>query len=410
MHHRGVRVFVWLVACAVMAAAAYALLELEARMRAERASGLHFDDASRDLALHVERLRSAQQSYVAEGQGADFWMGRATTTMTALENGLAELATRAGSERTEQPVQAAAGVLAEVREMDRRAREYLRQGQRLTASDLLFSDSLGATTALALSIDTARQERGLASDAIVRELQQRQAYVLAGGAALTLLLALLLVPRVRPPAPQDTREALRALIDTPAAGAALRPELADTPAPPPQPVRTMPAAPAPPPASPARLPPGVDLAGTARVCGDMARLLDPGELPRLLERAAELLHASGVIVWVADGEGKALFPAVTHGYPASLLARMPTIERDDDNAAAAAWRLGEPQTVAATSTAPGALVTPIVTPEGSVGVLAAEVRNGAEARPEIRAIARILAAQLATLVTALPAGQQQTHS
>jgi hypothetical protein len=73
----------------------------------------------------------------------------------------------------------------------------------------------------------------------------------------------------------------------------------------------------------------------------MARVLDPADLPRLLEQAATLLNASGLIVWVADRSGTALFPTLTHGYSQALLARMSSIPRDADNAAAAAWRLGD---------------------------------------------------------------------
>ena len=43
-----------------------------------------------------------------------------------------------------------------------------------------------------------------------------------------------------------------------------------------------------------------DLSTAARVCSDMARVLDAGDLPGLLARAAGVLDAPGVIVWVAD--------------------------------------------------------------------------------------------------------------
>ena len=55
---------------------------------------------------------------------------------------------------------------------------------------------------------------------------------------------------------------------------------------------------------------------------------------------------------------------------------------------------------------PGAIVAPIITGEGCVGVLAAEMRRGAERDEATQAVAAILAAQLATFVTAVPAAQQ----
>jgi hypothetical protein len=51
---------------------------------------------------------------------------------------------------------------------------------------------------------------------------------------------------------------------------------------------------------------------------------------------------------------------------------------------------------------------PIVTPDGCVGVLAAETRHGAEAQESTRAVASIIAAQLATLVTTLPGTEPVT--
>jgi len=108
---------------------------------------------------------------------------------------------------------------------------------------------------------------------------------------------------------------------------------------------------------------------------------------------------------VADGSGASLFPILAQGYPPSVLARMGSIGRDADNAAAAAYRQGELRTVPAHDSLPGAIVAPIITGQGCVGVLAAEMRHGAERNEAIQAVTAILAAQLATFVTALPAGR-----
>ena len=93
------------------------------------------------------------------------------------------------------------------------------------------------------------------------------------------------------------------------------------------------------------------------------------------------------------------------GLRANVLARMGSIGRDADNAAAAAYRQGELRTVPAHDSLPGAIVAPIITGDGCVGVLAAEMRHGAERDEATQAIAAILAAQLATFVTAVPVGQ-----
>jgi hypothetical protein len=412
MSHRGVRVFLWLLACGGVAAAAWFLVDIERQIASSRSTARVFEGQAHEAAVLVERLRSAQQAYVAEGQGTAFWMGKVTDAAGLLGQSLGALERSATADTSRAAARGASDALADFDKMDRRAREYVQSGQRLMASDLIFTESLGATTALALNVDKARTEQQAASDREVRSLQDQQVYVLGAAAAICLTATLFLVPLMRPSTPQDTRDALRALMaESPPAGALLlRPDppaakvATIAPAPPP------PASTAPPPraaaAEPVAAKPSVDLTLTARLCSEMARVLDPADLPRLLEQAAVLLNASGVIVWVADRAGSALFPTLTHGYSQSVLARMASIPRDADNAAAAAWRLGELRTVTAQGQSPGALVTPIVTAEGCVGVLAAETKNGSETDESTRAISRILAAQLATFVTTVPAPGQ----
>jgi len=48
------------------------------------------------------------------------------------------------------------------------------------------------------------------------------------------------------------------------------------------------------------------------------------------------------------------------------------------------------------------VVTPVMGPSRCIGVLALELRGGTEQRESVRALAMILAAQLATLVSAVP--------
>ena len=77
------------------------------------------------------------------------------------------------------------------------------------------------------------------------------------------------------------------------------------------------------------------------MCADLARVMNAGDVSALLTKAAEILDARGVIVWVADKAGVALYPMFTHGYPAAVLVRLGTISTDANNATAAAWRSGE---------------------------------------------------------------------
>jgi hypothetical protein len=130
----------------------------------------------------------------------------------------------------------------------------------------------------------------------------------------------------------------------------------------------------------------------------MARLVDTRALPGMLERAAGLLDASGIVLWIADPDGRELAPIVTHGYSAQVVTRLGTIPRGAENATAAAFRTSLLQTVDADTVSSGAIAAPLVTPSGCVGVMAAEIRHEGERQEAILAAAGIVAAQLATLV------------
>src|SRR4030095_7183646 len=139
-------------------------------------------------------------------------------------------------------------------------------------------------------------------------------------------------------------------------------------------------------------------APAADLCTAISRVTAEQALPDLLARAATLLDAAGVIVWMSAGEE--LFAVTAHGYDARMLARMGAISLSADNATAAAWRTGEVRTVAGDATTNGAIIAPLFGPTACIGVLTAEVRHGREGDASTRAVTAMLAAQLATAVAA----------
>jgi hypothetical protein len=145
-------------------------------------------------------------------------------------------------------------------------------------------------------------------------------------------------------------------------------------------------------------PSDVDLTGMAALCADLARVTDTRALPPILARASSLLDAAGIVLWIADPDGRELAPILAHGYSPQLVTRLGTIARDAENVTAAAFRTGVLQTVKADTVSNGAIAAPLVAPAGCVGVMAAEVRNGGEQKDARLAAATIVAAQLATLV------------
>jgi hypothetical protein len=151
----------------------------------------------------------------------------------------------------------------------------------------------------------------------------------------------------------------------------------------------------------------VDLPGIAALCSDLARVIDTRALPAALARAAALLNASGLVIWVADPDGRELAPVIAHGYPQHLLSRMGTIPRDAENATASAYRTGVVQIVTADDISPGAIAAPLLSPSGPLGVMAAELLHDGERRDATRAAATIVAAQLSTLMGPPPSARGQ---
>jgi GAF domain-containing protein len=87
-----------------------------------------------------------------------------------------------------------------------------------------------------------------------------------------------------------------------------------------------------------------------------------------------------------------------------MIARIPPVPRSADNAAAAAYRSGRLQIVLARpGGTSGAIVAPILSADGCIGALSAEIRGGGETSEGIQALASIFAAHLAGVLSSAPA-------
>jgi transcriptional regulator with XRE-family HTH domain len=150
--------------------------------------------------------------------------------------------------------------------------------------------------------------------------------------------------------------------------------------------------------SPAREEPGVDFNAVAGLCAQLARANDVRDVTPVLEQSANVLHAIGLILWMADPLGYELLPVFSSGYAPEMIAQVGRVPRDSDNAIAFAFRTAEARVVDRRDMATGAVAVPLVTPTGCVGVLGIELRDGGERLECVRAAATILAAQLSMLV------------
>jgi hypothetical protein len=393
MTRLSVRLTLLLACVSAIGYAAFLTWSSEHDARLTDSSVRQFTVAARALSADVGDLRAAQQSYVAVGQGQDFWFARVTAIVTDLHEKLATLKPLATAPQAAVAVDDAAGALQDFEQMDKRARDYARGHQLTLASDLLFTDGFDLTKKVGDSIERAVTAELTSRDAAVAELRLREAVALAGAAGLATLALLLLAPTGRKRRDKPDKEKsdghrdvasvvpTMATVSLDALDDVKDLEIVETPAPPVLPARST-----------------VDLGGVAALCVQFARIQEVRALPALLGRAAEILNASGIVLWIADPDGRELSPIVVHGYPPQLATRFGTIARGAENVTALAYRTGLLQTMKSDAVSNGAVAAPLVTVGGCVGVMAAEMKDGGEQQEPLLAAATIFASQLATLV------------
>jgi hypothetical protein len=349
-------------------------------------------------------------------------MRRVTELAGQIESGLTRL--RSATSGTAHPsLDKARTAFADLMQMDARARAAVASDQRFLASDILLADSLTSAQVFAEALATSRDADAGAAEATLR----RNGYMQMALAPVAMLLVLLAAYNAgrhqRKPQRSQAEEVAQMIRDLPppvkspsstvsAAPPVTAPIPASmaTPAPAPVAAAAVPVAAAPPakpvpvvaPAPASR----ISWAETAELCVDLARVMDARDMPSLLQRAARTLDASGIILWMVDTQGQTLTPALSHGYPDRVLARLGALDVEADNATSLCYRSKRPQSMSATSAgSASAIAVPLVTTDGCNGVLAAEV-SGDRPATECLAVARILAAQFATLLSPVeaPAG------
>jgi hypothetical protein len=155
-------------------------------------------------------------------------------------------------------------------------------------------------------------------------------------------------------------------------------------------------------------PTGPILRKAAELCTNLGRVSDVQELRTLVAQAADVIDATGLIIWTSTPGEKELRPALWHGYTDEMMSRLPPLSKSAENAAARAFRSGQLQIVLARpGSSNGAVVAPLLTSNGCVGVVSAEIRGGGESSESVQALAAIFAAQLATVFPAPPQAIEQ---
>jgi GAF domain len=334
--------------------------------------------------LSTANLRAAQAGYVAVGQGPDFWMKRAAELLSEIEIGISGLQTSTVSAEARTHYDAALAALTALGAKDKKARSAIAGGERLQASDLVFMESIEPAARLDAELEAARDAEAANDAAQLAGLRRSRLATNAAALALVLGVGAIILQRVRVPA----------AVPVPVPKPALTP-IAAAPIAPSAPVR--------PPVQeltfrdmwPAHT---VNLREAAEVCVDLARVLDGRDVQPLLERAAKVLDAKGLILWVLESDGVLLRPSLAYGYSDKVLQRLGSLEIAADNPTSLAFRSMQAQTIPSPAVgSTGAIAVPVITPGGCIGVLAAEVKKSTPSDDTL-SVARMFAAQLATFI------------
>lgn len=371
MNPRLIRVLIVVIAIAIALTGTYFLKHIDADINAQRSGTDALRTQAAALSATIADLRAGQFAYVARGQGEAFWMSHVESLMPALQKQTSAFGASLTSASAQSAFESASAALENFRTLDAKVKEFVQSGNPLLAGDMIFSDGLESTGTAVTQITTALNEELQHRNNSMAALRTRGLAVLGGGFAVIFLMTMGLA------------------ITGEAAAKAAEPEAV---APAPEPVRFE----APLPKARAAITP--KLLSTAQLCAELARVAESKQLPNLLERAAKVLDATGMIVWVAEPSRQTLLPAIAHGYEDKAVARMGSIHRDANNAVAAGYRSSEVRTVAGDAFTNGAMIVPLMTSDGCVGVLSAELKGGSEKDESAQALATIFASQLATLV------------
>ena len=381
MHRRSLRhslVVLLFLSAAGAAAFAWSIgQQLATITTAEHSASTRFDT----LVQSIARFDAAQQLFDPAREPGTEWFARVRRLLAQIQSqaqGLQSSGVSAPAARTFDDI--AARVASAVA----RAEENLRDGHDLMAADLVQDEARpGAEAMRAAMLEWRAAEANAAETSRAALLQQLWA-VLGGTLAFWALGVLLLAPRqtVTPAAPASL-----SILTEPAGDAPLSAAAAVPPVQPAAPIE--------------QVLPALDLVPAAELCAEIARA-DSGEaLEALVERAAGVIGASGIVVWLAGGDHE-LVPVLTHGYGPHARGLLGTLPLSEENVTTRAWHSGAVQGVDGDDRSRAALAAPMFQGPRRTGVLSVELIDGVRPDALPRALTSILAAQFATAVSPQP--------
>ena len=387
MRSRTARLSLCALAWIALGVAAAYTLHTQSQIAERRAALRAFEVSARDAADALQDVQAGQHAYVAAGQDAREWMTKVTTYLRTATSAVEALTATTRSEASATSLQDATAALTAVSAIDRRLRGQIGQGDLHQAAEIVYSESEDVTSSAVADVESAIVSERQLVDTVEAGQRRVQAITLVGAAGVVAivvaLLGLLLSDETWATSARGGRERSHGSAPAQALSldgaedpngehpfaAALATEL---------------------------------LTKVSGLCTEFGRAQSADELRSLLRESADLMHARGLIVWLGDASGSDLRPVLAHGYSEATLARLSSVARHADNAAAAAYRTGEVQIVKSREGgARGAIVAPLLSTDGCIGALTAELRDhGDESSDDTRSVAVVVASQLAGALAA----------
>ncbi|MGE3957997.1 MAG: GAF domain-containing protein [Vicinamibacterales bacterium] len=381
MHSRPVRLTLIVLAWIALGGPAFFLFQSQQQIDQRRTSLRTFEASARDAADALDDALAGQQAYVALGQEAVDWIPKVSTYLQTASASIDALRASATTGTAGPVLLEASTAMTQLTALDRQVRESIAAEDFRGAADAVFSDGADAVSSAMSNVDAAMAAEQQGADDFEAAQRRLQIYAAAGGVGVAALLTLLLGLTGTTAGERSEAEEEATSDSVSLAGLARQVRPADAPV---QAASDL---------SPETL-------GTiADLCTRFIKVREASEINPLLESAAGALNARGLIVWLGDAAGSDLRPVLAYGYRPQTLAKLRPLARTADNVAAVAYRTGELQVEPSLPDGQqGTIVAPLMSPDGCIGAVTAEVRDGGERSESVRACSQILAAQLAGLL------------
>lgn len=199
MSNRLLRFGFALLALTAAVVAGYRIYQQEQRLVASMQSGRGIETVAESAMATIPEIKAALHAYVAEGQGYAFWTARAGALIEKLHGSMLELdgaASAAGASLSQ-----ALELAERLGKSEQRARDYVRNGQRLLAGEVIFTEARDQLDGMSTQLTRMRGQLAEAAAAEQAAMRREQAILGLGSlGVLAFAMLLLAIPTSAPAA------------------------------------------------------------------------------------------------------------------------------------------------------------------------------------------------------------------